>query len=145
MYVGCRHLRIVRMNQKHIPEHWSGQNAKRMLQSDLERINNYEERKYAMRSTGIKTLIVILLCGSLTIAAQKDMSPVDADCPGRPELIRLEVEYRRLGCLPSVISLASSVELVQHSVHRIDDDAVPVLAEAKLVVLHVLECQAGPS
>ena len=34
-----------------------------------------------MRSTGIKTLIVTLLWGPLTIAAQKDLPPIDADCP----------------------------------------------------------------
>ena len=34
-----------------------------------------------MRSTGIKALVVTLLWGPLTIAVQKDLSSIDADCP----------------------------------------------------------------
>jgi len=44
-------------------------------------INNYEKRKYAMLSTGIKVLVVTVLWGPLTIAVQKDLPPIDADCP----------------------------------------------------------------
>jgi len=34
-----------------------------------------------MLSTGIKVLVVTVLWGPLTIAAQKDSPPIDADCP----------------------------------------------------------------
>jgi len=34
-----------------------------------------------MRNTGITAPVVTLLYGPLTIAAQKDFPPIDADCP----------------------------------------------------------------
>jgi len=78
---------------------------KKMLQSDFEGVNNYEKWKYAMRSTGIKTLIVTLLWGPLTIAAQKDMPPIDADCPDgfvkQIKVIAIAFENRRAFCKTS--------------------------------------------
>ena len=63
---------------------------------------------------------------------------------GRPAIgtkfVCLQIEHRRLSRLPAGLRSLYDEELVEHSVHRIDDDGVSITASIGDIPLHVEQC-----
>ena len=62
----------------------------------------------------------------------------------RPQLVRFQVENRRLRTLPPAVGLDRLVKLVEPPSHRVDDDRVPVAALPQPVALHVIQRHPPP-
>ena len=85
-----------------------------------------------MLNTGIKALVVTLLCGPLTIAAQKDMPPIDADCPeGFVKQIKV-IADKALDCS----SMTSIVDTATRGCNTNDEKAIAIYNAARLLWYH---------
>jgi hypothetical protein len=85
-----------------------------------------------MRNIGIKVLVVTLLYGSPAIAAQKDLPPIDADCPqGFVRQIKV-IADKALDCS----SMKSIVDTATRGCKTNDEKAIAIYNAARLLWYH---------